>query len=161
MPYELLQAASPKEMVSLLNGEIRGTAIESAKDFGSSVEYVPGISGLTLVFTTPSVTVTFATANPAPLADIVTEINTQVQAVDSNFTARLEITRDTGPGDVRLPKKRLVLTTTTAAGLVLSATGTAMSALGLSATTVAPVNQTRIVFGGDTISGGLYIILTP
>jgi hypothetical protein len=134
----------------------------------NSEEVFPTLNGKTLEFTTPVVTVTFATANPVSIADMLTELNTQVQAADANFSASV-VAGHWAPGSLNPPSKKLRMVTTTAAGLVIDldpANSTAATLLGfpsIASRTIsaAPVDSTKIVFSGDSISGGHYIILAP
>jgi hypothetical protein len=119
-------------------------------------------------FTTPLVTVTFASVDPVTIADMLTELNTQVQAADANFLATV-VAAHGAPGSLNPPSKRLKMVTTTAAGLVIDlapAASTAATVLGFPTgvgrtISAAPVAAADIVFGGDSVSGGHYIILAP
>jgi hypothetical protein len=173
MPYTLLQAKTPSALSDQLNGVLLGSwplrTVRSDGPKGSNSEEVfLALNGLKLEFTTPVVTVTFASADPVTIADMLTELNTQVQAADVNFLATAVAAND-APGTLNPPHKRLRMVTTTPAGLVIDlapASSTAAYPLGFPTGTLrtlsaAPVDSTKIVFGGDTISGGHYIILAP
>jgi hypothetical protein len=127
-------------------------------------EVINGLNGLTLVFTTPAVTVTFATADPVPVSDMIGEIDTQVKAADVNFEGFL-VSSASAPGTLNPPSKRIKMLTGTPAGLIINlAASTAAAKLGFpTAGTLSgiPIDSTKIVGGGDTISGGLYIVLAP
>jgi hypothetical protein len=156
MGYQAYIAQDPREMAFILNGGYRAPRPAQVYPLGADPSQLvfEGMNGLTLVFTTPAVTVTFATANPASAVDILAEINTQAQAVDANFQASLLAE----PNGVR----RLQLVTTTSGGFVLNAAAsTAAAALGLPDTgtlTSPSVDPTSHFHGGDLISGGLYVI---
>ena len=170
MPYELLQTQTPTEMVQLLNGIIFAPkAVASRRvDGGPMVpateEVIDGLNGLTLVFTTPAVTVTFATVNPVKVSDMLDEIDTQLKVADALAEVGL-VNNHTAPGSLNPPGKRLTLVTSTPAGLALNlTTSTAAALLGFKTAgtlTRALIVSTRIVGGGDTISGGHYVILAP
>lgn len=166
MTYRLLQAGTQKEMVDRLNGTIQAP--------GPLEAYIPAptanppvrepqfdLNGLTLVFTTPAVTVTFNDqANPYSVQEMLTELVADVQAVDSAFEARVVLMDEYSQGSP--PRVRLEMWTGTAAGLVLNlATSTAAALLGFPTTgtlSEAPIVSSTIVAAGDTISGGVYII---
>lgn len=179
MPYKLIQAQSPTELVDLMDGPIYGAlplqiqrVVASPYTEPQTYEYVfPVLNGLKMVFTTPVVTVTFATADPISIADMLSELNTQVQAADANFIATV-VDAETAPGTLNPPQKRLRMATSTPAGLVLNLdddpvlVSTAASVLGFPTAddrTVAgaPVDSTKVVFGGDSISGSHYMFLAP
>ncbi len=166
MPYSVIQAQTATALVDELNGVLRApNALQIYEPRDHSEETFINLNGLTLEFTTPVVTVTFATVDPISLTDAVDEINTQVQSADANFEAKVEYAK-IYPGSVR-PQKRLTFQTSTAAGLVVdldSATSTAAEKLGFVRDTgltlsKAPVDSTSIVSAGDTISGSHYVII--
>lgn len=122
-----------------------------------------GLNTKTLIFTTPSVTVTFST--PTDLADVVSQINTQVQAVDPGFVAKLisaSVSLAATSGGIAqliqfLPGRE--------AGIVLSDTGTANSSLGFSVTSgdsslsAYRVGESSIVTFGEQYGGGSFALV--
>lgn len=166
MPYTYLQADSPRAMVDLLNGVVRGDEI-TYRVAENGDRLLDGAIGSTLEFTNPSVTVTFTDPGDGELEvdEALTQINTQVQAVDANFIARLELAKDKAPGLINSnqtqPRLRFVFQTDTAAGVSVTG-GTYRDQLGFQNNRAAePTVSTDIVAGGDTMSGGLYIIIAP
>jgi hypothetical protein len=156
-------------MLDLLNGAIFARrSIQSERIDGpagsGSEEVIDGLNGLTLVFTTPAVTVTFATADPVPVSSMIGEIDAQVKFVDANFEGLL-LADGAAPGTLNPPGKRIKMLTGTAAGLVINlATSTAAAKLGFPTSGTLsgiPIDSTKIVGGGDTTSGGLYIYVAP
>lgn len=169
MPYSKLETKTANEMVDVLNGVIRTEPLQIRQPYESETdpggeEVFDGLNGLTLVFTTPAVTVTF-NANPDPItvSEMLTELNTDVQAVESTFLAKIR-NADQYPQSVP-PTKILTMETDTAAGIVINlAASTAASRLGLPTSgtlTKARIDSTKVLTAGDTISGGMYIILSP
>ncbi len=168
MPYSVILTQTPTDMVDELNGVLRAPnvlQVQQPLDDVGDEEVFEGLNGLTLEFNVPVVTVTFASADPVTLSQMLTELNTQVQVADPNFVASIENAK-TAPGTTP-PAKRLKMSTTTAAGLTIDldpATSTAAERLGFPRATgrtlsKAPIDRTTIVTAGDSISGSLYIIL--
>jgi len=84
------------------------------------------ITGLTLIFTTPNITVTFTGSNPLLPNTIVSQINTQTS------TNIASLVKFTGDGD-EISGRRLSLANGST-GVVLTAPGTANAILGISNT---------------------------
>jgi len=168
MPYTILQAQRPTHMVDILNGVIFSKPIQSRRIDGpkghGTEEVIDGLNGKTLVFTTPVRTVLFATADPVPVSDMLAEIDTQVRLSDALFEAAL-VSSGVAPGTLNPPSKVLKFQTGDAGGLAIDfASSTAAALLGFPTSgslSRAMVDSTKIAGGGDTISGGLYIILAP
>jgi hypothetical protein len=170
MPYTILQAERPTQMVDILNGvilarhPIQSERVDGGPMVPATEEVINGLNGLTLVFTTPAVTVTFATPDPVPVSDMIGEIDTQVKVGDALFEGFI-IGSTLAPRSLNPPGKRIKMLTGTAAGLVLNlATSTAAAKLGFPTTGTLsgiPIDPLKIAGGGDTISGGLYIIVAP
>lgn len=132
--------------------------------WASPLTAFPGASalnGLTLIFTEPSVTVTFT--SPADFAAVITQINTQVQAVDPGFVAAYKAAQRAGTRAT--VERRLALTPGDSGYCILGHTGTANAALGFSTTASDTdlegyrVFESSILGGGDNISGGLYYMI--
>lgn len=155
MTFTMLQTRTPSEMELLLKGPVTALRRIVIQD-----GVFDTLNGKTLVFEDPSVTVTFATADPVSVSDALDEINAQVQAVDPNFLAVLVASAHL-PGEV--PGQKLRMVTSTPIGLTIDlASSTAASRLGFAVTgeiSGFPISPFKIVGNGDSISGGLYVIV--
>lgn len=166
MPYTYLQAGSPREMTDRLNGVVRGDEI-TYRVAENGDRLLDGAIGSTLEFTTPAVTVTFTDPGDGELevGEALAQINAQVQAADANFVATIELAKNKAPALINAnqtkPRLRFVFQTDTAAGLDITG-GSYRDQLGFpNDRAAAPVVATDIVAGGDTMSGGVYIIVAP
>ena len=162
MPYTYLETQSPEEMTDILNGVIFSQKPMKATYDGTKDNALQ-LGGLTLVFTTPLVTVTFS-ADPTTIPDVAAELNTAVQAVDATFLAKIVPSHE-APKTVNPLKYLLKMQTDATAGMVINLTAsTAANVLGFPTSGTlsrAPIDKTKIVGQGDRISGSLYLLIAP
>jgi hypothetical protein len=157
MSYQILQARTLDALTLLLNGGISGK---------TNVVGTLDLDTLTLIFTSPvAQTVTFSGTALAP-EDIVAQI--EAANVGLVGVPRILTTKVGTPAAGRVPQLQRVLHLSEGtSGVVITNIGTANSLLGFPTValdpglTGTPVDPTKIVGGGDTNSGGYYVIVSP
>lgn len=118
MPIKIIRTFVEPVFQQLLRQPILGT---------TDISGGANVSGLTVIFTTPSVTVTFTGTNPLPPSTIVAQINA---AAGANIAFLADFSAD---GSVDRTKTFLGLASATTSAIATSGSGTANPVLGLPA----------------------------
>lgn len=143
MGYRFITAGSEELLVEKLDGAIYSRPVPASG---------LALNGKTLVFTTPSLTVTFSDSDPYSIATAVDEINA---ALGSNGAIRARVYGQN--------ERTLVVTGTS--GVQLSHTGTANELLGFSTDSGDPrlagtaIDPTKIVSVGETPAQDRFFVL--
>lgn len=140
MPVTSIKSFSETVFLQLLRQPIIGTV---------DITQGANVSGLTLIFDTPSSTVTFTGTNPLSANDIVSQINSTV----TRDVASLGSFGANGSEDKS--KTYLVLAGDTSSSLEMDGAGTANSALGLPSTDAVAqdVDPTKVIHCGRDVDG--------
>ena len=153
--YDILTGRTKQELLDQLNGLIVGKVnLQDGAD----------VNGLALIFAAPAaITVTFTDPDTVTLAQIVDEINT---AAGLAGVASIKTVKTGSGGDGRQPvlDRRLSLVDPAGSGVTITLAGsTAAAALGIDASNIvgAVVDPTKVISGGDHISGHYYVIISP